>query len=1262
MKQILLILSLLLPSAAGAQNAFTQLNWNELRIDSVLPVYTEVVPLETDYRLFDYSVHVSYPEWQPLTTQETLVATRFQEQIADSLMIETFVGTSRGEGLLDISFVPIILRDGKFLKLSSGKVEIMATPKLQNTRKQVRRQAASREERWAKNSVLANGRWVKLSVTDDGIHHLTNSQLLSWGFTPQNVKLYGYGGHLLPEKIDADTDWDDLEPVSLLQVPDGYLFHANGLMHWNSGTHYLNHYARYAAYFLTDGTPDAFPTETVEAVITDDTPEVNTFTGYTTYDPEGYAWFQGGRKLFEDYDYANGSSRSYTLSLPTRVADTQGVLRINFTAANDASTSITPAFNSTPLTSFELSALSDYLFGTSKLQSYSVNTIQDINTVSINATSGMHARLDYIDIAYNGLMKIDAALPAIQFSRQLDSDTEVFSIEYSSGQSPQLWRLAEPGQPTTQLVGETAVVTDGKGVSHNVLRVPVQNDGQTHNYAVVDVASYALYTQPSFVSAIANQNLHALDSLEMVIITPVSGIFDAQAERLAQLHREEDGMTVQVVRADQLYNEFSSGTADATAYRRFMKMLYDRVEDKAVGPRYLLLFGDCAYDNRMITSAWKNYNPDNFLLCFESEESLSDVNCYVMEDYFGLLDDGEGANLTREKVDIGVGRFPVRTVSQARALVDKNINYVRSQQAGAWKNILCFLGDDGDNNEHLKYADQAAERVAAAHPELEVRKIMWDAYPRVSSTSGNRYPEVQQVIQKQMEEGVLMMNYTGHGSPTMLSHEQVFRIEMFPNYTTPRPPLWVTCACDVMPFDTQKENIGETAILNETGAAIAFYGTSRTVYATANRQLNLALCDALFATDSKGRSNRLGDAVRLSKSNITGIGVDNNYRANKIHYALLGDPALQLSNLENRIVLDSINGVAIDQLGEDFTLPAGARPRMAGHLETTDGQHLDSFHGTVNLRLYDSESLVTCRNNDKSAKEPFQYVAYDKILYNGLDSVVAGKFSMICPIPLDIKYSYESGRLLLYAVSNDLKSEARGYSEDFLLGGTAPNLTDSLGPKVQAFLNDETFVNGSVVGCSPYFIAYLEDESGISTSGNGLGHDLELIIDNDASLTYNLNDYYTNEFGDYSRGSLAFSIPALSEGVHTLTFRAWDMMNNCTITTLTCVVDPEKRVNFFALTASQSPATTSTTFLLSYDRPGSTCNFTIEVFDYFGRLLWEHSESGASASGMYSIPWNLTTGGGFPLGSGVYLYRARISCDASEEVTKAQKIIINRRQ
>jgi hypothetical protein len=96
------------------------------------------------------------------------------------------------------------------------------------------------------------------------------------------------------------------------------------------------------------------------------------------------------------------------------------------------------------------------------------------------------------------------------------------------------------------------------------------------------------------------------------------------------------------------------------------------------------------------------------------------------------------------------------------------------------------------------------------------------------------------------------------------------------------------------------------------------------------------------------------------------------------------------------------------------------------------------------------------------------------------------------------------------------------------------------------------------------------------------------------------------------------------------------------------------------LRASSNPARTSTQFILTYDRPGSTCAFTIEVFDFTGRVLWRHTTTGSSSSGLYTIPWDLTTNAGTPVHTGVYLFRARVSCDESEEATQAQKLIINR--
>ena len=97
-------------------------------------------------------------------------------------------------------------------------------------------------------------------------------------------------------------------------------------------------------------------------------------------------------------------------------------------------------------------------------------------------------------------------------------------------------------------------------------------------YTVVAPAGYddelvAINTKGNFPSVkvlgnVPNQNLHAIEQADMVIIVPSNGSFLAAAERLAEAHRQKDNLSVVVVTASQVYNEFSSGTPDVTAYRR----------------------------------------------------------------------------------------------------------------------------------------------------------------------------------------------------------------------------------------------------------------------------------------------------------------------------------------------------------------------------------------------------------------------------------------------------------------------------------------------------------------------------------------------------------------------------------------------------------------------------------------------------------------------------------------------------------------------
>lgn len=786
----------------------------------------------------------------------------------------------------------------------------------------------------------------------------------------------------------------------------------------------------------------------------------------------------------------------------------------------------------------------------------------------------------------------------------------------------------------------------------NVKRVEADLNGSELSFTIpagrlrefVLVQTNQTFPSPEVVGEVASSNLHGLEQRDMIIISAPSLV--QQAERLAVAHREKDGLTVEVVTPEAIYNEFSSGTPDATAYRRLMKMFYDRSSSLGNPPKYLLLFGDGIYDNRGISGEVQGVSQSNMLLTFQSQESLN-VYSYATDDYFAFLEDNSGSNFSRDKMCLGVGRFPIRTVTEATQMVDKTISYMENKDSGSWKNNVTFVADDGNNEDsfttnHMKQADQLAEAIEEMQPGFLVNKVYFDAYKR---SSLGTYPDVHNEIEKLLKSGQLLINYTGHGSTTHWADESVWTQTDINNSSYKHLPVWVTATCDFTRFDDVKTSAGESVFLNPTSGGIALFTTTRVVFSGNNANLNKALIDNLFQEDANSRYT-LGEAMMYTKRQLND--------SNKLNFILIGDPALKFAYPEYKARVTAVNGEAVSD--EPFEFKALSRITVEGEILNPSGSFAADFTGVLSSTIFDSQSSITTLGN---SSEKFTYLDYPNTIYIGRDSVRNGKFSFTFMVPKDISYSNKKGKLNLYASSET--KEAQGSFFDFIVGGTSDTAeTDTIGPEIrQIYLNDSSFVSGDKVNTTPYFVAKLWDKSGVNITGSSVGHDMMLTIDSMPSMSYNLNSYYALLPDSENEGLVQFSIPELEPGMHTAEFKVWDILNNSTTYTFTFEVAEGLKPNLIEMYATPNPARDQVEFFLHHNRPESNLKVTVMVYDMTGKFLWSTEKSGSSELfKAYIVTWNLTDNGGRRLRPGVYLYRAAISTNNSKEATKANKLII----
>lgn len=1095
--------------------------------------------------------------------------------------------------------------------------------------------------RYASESVLNSGKWVKIQVAEDGIYKLTAADLKKMGFSNlDKVAVYGYGGWPLDEDFST-TYIDDVPEVAVWRSADYLLFYGKGPRKWEYSTsdksfiHTNNPYSNYGYYFVTEK-ETAGRTMEKAASAAGATLQVTTFDDYVLHEEELVSVNSSGRELYGE-SFTSTLSRDFTISVPG-ITNDEGKATLSFISRGNGT--ITMNVDGNALISGSVSVPSDEYEVARELYRERAWMADKGETVKVNigysTTGHKNVHLNYFRLQMKRQLKVydnytffrslSARGNASRFVIQgADASTLVFDV--TDGVNPQQMETSLNGTELSFSIPASASLREFVVVKPSQIKAPVT------------------------VGEVANQNLHALPQQDMIIIAQPN--FTTQAERLAEAHRTKDNLTVRVVTPESIYNEFSSGTPDATAYRRFMKMFYDRKTSEADAPKYLLLFGDGSFDNRKLTSAWKSVDMSNVLLTYQTENSLSSQS-YVIDDYFGFLDDADNKkSLQNKKLCLGIGRFPIRTVEQATQMVDKVISYMENKNTGSWKNNLCFMADDGSNTdgfmtEHMEFANQLAGYVESEHPEFLVNKLYYDAYKK-DMTAGT-YPDVRSGLQKLLKDGLLLFNYTGHGGTTALSDEKVLTQTDINQFTYTHLPVWVTATCDFTRFDDLNTSAGEDVFLNKSSGGIALFTTVRVAYSRPNFPINDNVIRNLFERNN-GRRRTLGEVMQATKNTLSSV--------YKLGFCLIGDPAVKMAYPEFGMKVTTVNGQSVD--GNSISFKALEKITVEGEVLDVSGQLVTDFTGIVNPTVKDSKVTVTClKNSNKDDSPAFTFTDYPNTIFIGNDSVRNGKFSFTFTVPKDISYSNLQGKMNLYAVDTESGNEAQGNFDNFIVGGTSDTAeTDTIGPEIRTlYLNDTTFVDGGQVNTTPYFVAELWDKSGVNITGSSVGHDMMLVIDESTVLSYNLNSYYELLPGEDGTGIVKFPIPALEPGKHTAEFWVWDILNNSTVRTFTFEVVEGLKPFLFDVIATPGIAREQVTFHLMHNRPESRMRVGIMVYDLAGRQLWKHEESGTSGLfENYTVSWDLTSGGA-RMRPGVYIYRAAISTDNSKDATKARKFII----
>jgi len=724
----------------------------------------------------------------------------------------------------------------------------------------------------------------RVLVSDEGIYRLTANELDANAIEAlSQVRLYNLGEEAAVYVHDQDGD-------DYLDANDAILFYGR-----EADEQYAK-YSNYNVYWLTTsgGTGEPMRMADVDSA-PDIAPIADTHSFTVHYEKDEWyltkapgddsvdRWVSLPFVLGEEME---GGGVPVDFTLPITGVAGQGSMAIHMCSLVDTNHVVKVSVNGTPAGTFEWNSIAYYTAVISP-----VDLLEGNNTVTIRCVSGTDSiALDWIEAAYE--RDFFASGNMVTFSH---GQGYGYRVEGFTSDDLFAFDVTSPNDVKILAIDANCQVSGGN--PYTLACEPLYDGNIVGERTFLAIAADAI-KPPELVERDTPSDLaDTANGADYILITHRDIGWDGNGDELPWVNnlvslRESQGLRVAVVDVQDIYDEFGYGIPGPQAVRDFLAYAYTDWTGPA--PTYVLLVGDGTYDPKTNWTWWSGADSIPYLPVYLTfTDHMGEA---ATDDWFARVSGDDAVP------DLFIGRLPAKTADQAAVMVDKIMAYETTANTKTWEKNVLLVADDQEE-EYEAIFETTSENTASLIPEgLTAFKGYLADYYSPDDLSAD--------IATQLNQGTLVVNYSGHGHIQYWATEKIFEnADVASLANSDQLPFVVAMTCLAGNF-TYPETWNDSSLAEDllrstaNGAVAAFMPTGMTA-PEGQLILDTALFDALFTRDIRTLGEAISEAKQTLLANGEGMGEISET------FLLFGDPAMTLKvPLPRRpSLLDAVAGV-----------------------------------------------------------------------------------------------------------------------------------------------------------------------------------------------------------------------------------------------------------------------------------------------------------------------------------------------------------------